>query len=545
MQLFRFHTKHFLMVVLFLGLHTTNVAQPFKYLVFFKDKVGTNFSVGQPEAFLSESAINRRVRQGISITERDLPVSQLYLDSLKSVGAKINYTTKWLNGALVEVESEAIADSFAQFSFIRKHNFNLGTLGLNEKEGIDAISIENSLKEDVAFYGNSFNQLDMLGIPAMHQAGFTGEGIKIAVIDGGFRNADQLPVFDSLQIKEKLLATYDFVENESNVFDDHDHGTKVFSVIGANLPESLIGVAYDAEFVLLRSEEVASESRIEEFYWLKAAEFADSIGVDIINASLGYNIFDDVIDNYSQNDLDGETALITVAADLAAATGMLVVASAGNEGNDSWGTITPPADADSILAVGAVTALQNYAGFSSIGPTADGRVKPDVVAQGSSVTVSSSTGNITFSSGTSFAAPLITGLAAGIWQANPDLTNMQLIDTIRSIASQSEQADNQIGFGIPDFKKLLEVTGIDDINNFDIGVFPNPAENNFDILFPENMEGENFEISLFDTSGKLVVNRQEKVKQARINMDTQQLKGLFILKIVGNRGAAFTKIISK
>jgi len=517
-------------------------AQSYRYVVLFKDKVGTTFSTSTPEAYLSERALTRRQKQGIAITEKDLPVSQVYLDSIEAEGIEVLYTTKWLNGALLEFDTEQELDKLNGFSFIKKHNFNFGVLSLAEVlTYTETVQASKSTQSDTIDYGYTFEQLSMLGVPAMHAAGFTGKGMMIAVFDAGFRNVDDISAFDSLRAHNRIVNTYDFVEREENVFDDHDHGTKVLSVIAANLPNNLVGAAFEASYVLLRSEEVANESRLEEFYWLLAAEYADSLGVDIINSSLGYNIFDDAVDNYNQADLDGESALITIAADLAASTGMLVVNSAGNEGNSSWGTLTPPADADSILTVGAVTAMQNYAGFSSIGPTTDGRIKPDVVARGTSVAVSSSGGGITYSNGTSFSTPLISGLAAGIWQANPDFTNMELINTIKLIASQSESADNQVGYGVPDFTKLLPKVGLEDKEiEVSVELFPNPTQAGFAMVFPKVLEGREIKLRVFSASGQLLIDKMHRINQNKIDVEQLHAKGLLLIKVEG-KGISISK----
>ncbi|UZR94967.1 S8 family serine peptidase [Chondrinema litorale] len=521
-----------------------------KAVFFFNDKVGSAFTISDAEEFLTERAILRREKQGISLNERDLPVSSVYLDSMVEAGATVLYTTKWLNGVLVEVDDEAVFETIQNFTFIKESNINLGTLSISSFSSTEEkhISTANKKLETDLDYGNSYNQLEMLGVPTMHAMGYKGEGMLIAVLDGGFNNADEITVFDSLFINDQILNTYDFVEREENVYDDHNHGTQVLSTMAGNTPGSLIGSAYKADYVLLRSEDVSNESRLEEFYWLVAAEYADSIGADIINSSVGYNIFDDELDNYTQDDLDGETAFITIAADFAASTGMFIVSSAGNEGNDPWGSITPPADGDSVLAVGAVNSVQSYAAFSSVGPSADGRIKPDVTAQGSSTVVGSGSGNITSSNGTSFSAPIIAGLAAGIWQARPELTNMQLLDTIKSISSQYENPDNELGYGVPDFRRLSTVlSASDQINSFEFQMYPIPFATSLQIALPTELIGNDVEVRIYDLMGKILFKKNTTVTDNYLILKESELinisKGMMILGVSGNVGSAYRKVI--
>jgi subtilisin family serine protease len=282
-----------------------------------------------------------------------------------------------------------------------------------------------NLRTQVLDYGLSTNQVSMIGADIMHQQGFTGKGMSIAVFDSGFRNAHLLPAFRHVFTSNRILATYDFVNKEESVYEDDEHGLRVFSAMAAYVPGQIIGTAYEAEYLLFRTEDASSEFRIEEINWLLAAEYADSAGVDVINSSLGYNYFSNPGMNYSRADMDGNTALVTRAADMAAATGMLVVVSAGNEGDDPWQTVAAPADADSVLSVGAVDRDGLYATFSSRGPTADGRIKPEVVAQGRGTVLSAASGNTVSSNGTSYSSPVLAGMATGFWQAYPHLTNME------------------------------------------------------------------------------------------------------------------------
>jgi hypothetical protein len=294
----------------------------------------------------------------------------------------------------------------------------------------------------------------------MHRQGFKGKGMLVAVFDAGFENLPQLDAMRHLFVNGRILDTYNFVEDNGYVYGKGgDHGTKVLSTMAAYDPGKIIGTAPEASYLLYRTEDASSEYRIEEFNWLLAAERADSAGADVINSSLGYNNFDDKSMSYTYEQMDGNTAYVTQAADMAAAVGMLVVTSAGNEGRGKWKYITAPADADSVLTVGAVDSKGSYAEFSSKGNTPDGRTKPDVVAKGAATTVVSPGNRVTVSNGTSFSSPLMAGFATSLWQAYPKLNNMEVIDILRRSGSQAQKPDSLLGYGIPDYERAKEASG--------------------------------------------------------------------------------------
>ena len=304
-------------------------------------------------------------------------------------------------------------------------------------------------------YGSSANQVEMHNGDFLHRIGLRGDGMLIGVLDAGFLNYLFVNSLDSIRTEGRIIETWDFVQRNSSVNEDDSHGMQVLSVMAANLPGEFIGTSSKASYLLYRSEDAFSEYPIEEHNWVCAAERVDSIGGDVINSSLGYNLFDDPVYNYSFSDIDGNTAMSTIGADLAAAKGILVVNSAGNEGGNSWGRITAPADADSILTVGAVTANRNAAGFTGRGPTADGRIKPEVVSQGVGTTVQFPNNTIGDNNGTSFAAPNMAGLAASLWQGFRELNNMKIIDALKRSSHRYNNPNDTIGYGIPDVKKAL------------------------------------------------------------------------------------------
>ncbi len=311
-------------------------------------------------------------------------------------------------------------------------------------------------------YGYAESQIKMLNGIKLHQAGYRGKGVRVAVIDAGFMNVDRLAVFDSLNV----IGTRNFVFPGADVYREDDHGTKVLSCMAANLPGVMIGTAPEASYLLLKSEDSRAEFPIEEDYWAAAAEYADSVGVDVITSSLGYFEFDtDDSLYYTQNDLDGRTAFISRAASAAAKCGLMLFCSAGNEGGSKWGKITFPSDSPDLLTVGSVTEERAKSEFSSVGFTADYRIKPDVVALGTMACVVDPTGNIRYSNGTSFSTPILAGLGVCLVQAFPWIRNRDLITLLQETAHLHRQPDAELGYGIPDVYKAYKKECKDAVRN--------------------------------------------------------------------------------
>lgn len=504
-----------------------------KYLVLFKDKTGSLYSVEKPEAFLSRRAIDRRNAQQIKITEQDLPVSSAYLEALQERNINVLYTSRWLNAVLVDVP-ESRLEEISALGFVKSIDglFSHGLGGPNSRKGTKSLQDFSSFDA-----GSAQNQLEMLGADVMQTQGYTGKGVLIGLLDSGFSNANNLDVFKQLFEENRVLETYNFVSNNISVYNAHSHGTSVLSCIAANLSGEMIGTAPEASFVLYVTEDVRSETRLEEVNWLIAAERADSIGVDIIGSSLGYSDFEGTEQDYSYEDLDGNTALISRAADWAASKGILVVVSAGNEGNKAWKYITAPADADSVISVAAVDGNQNYASFSSIGPSADNQIKPEVAAKGLSTTVASPGNFVGFSNGTSFAAPLITGLVAGLKQAFPDLTAMELRQILLESGSQYSEPDNLLGYGIPNFSRAYEMANLKKLKNSTdkpVLVFPNPSGKNekLSVLITKEDLGNTFQVTLHSTNGILYYSGEFKRPYFDLPLTKSQLPtGIYILRI--------------
>ncbi|UOR06915.1 S8 family serine peptidase [Hymenobacter aerilatus] len=486
-----------------------------KHLVYLRDKANTPYSLSAPQRFLTARSLARRTHQNISLLPRDLPVDPAYVAQVQAVaGAKVWYTSRWFNAVVVECDSTvlAVVQALPCVRSARTLNRSAATSApLPVQAGAPVAARPAGTRAD---YGNAYAQAHQIGADVMHDAGFRGEGMHIAVFDGGFPGVNTGSVFASLYQQNRLASVYNFVGRDQNVYQYDDHGTLVLSTLAGNQPGVFIGTAPQATYYLFVTEEVASEHPVEEVNWLIAAERADSLGVDIINSSLGYNTFDAPSVDYAYTDLDGRTALSTRAATVAARVGMLVVNSAGNEGNNRWLYLLAPADADSILTVGAVDSLGTRARFSSIGPAADGRLKPNVSAMGQQAAFVYPSGAIGRGNGTSFASPIAAGLAAGFWQAHPTLTAQEVIDYLQRSASQATAPDNLLGYGIPNFGRAQQVAAgiplptapVAGVGNL-VHLYPNPVPAGAatcTLQLPAEWRAQPLEVRLYDARGALV-----------------------------------------
>lgn len=535
------------------------------YLVVFKDKNNSEFSVSNPEKFLSEKSIARRQKQNIAFNELDLPVNASYINAVKSVGVVIVNKSKWLNAVTVSTNDETKLETIKQLSFVKAIFLTADAVSekavsnkYDESKKTHAVcemvATEKSVSSSLN-YGPSFFQANQIGADCMHDAGYMGQGMTIAVLDAGFLNTNLLPAFDSLINNGQLLGCRDFVTGDTLVFEDYPHGMNVLSCMGANLPGQIIGTAPKAKYWLLRTEDAATETMQEEINWLVGAEFADSVGADVINSSLGYSKFDGGIGDHFYSDMDGNTTIITNAADWAASVGIFVTTSAGNSGGPPWFKITAPADADSALTVGAVDSAGFIAGFSSRGLTFDGRIKPDVCARGVQAVIAADWGGTITSGGTSFSSPIIAGAAACLWQSNPTATNMQLLNAIQQSASQYLTPDSIYGYGIPNFCKadsiLNVMLSIGNINsdNESLTVYPNPFNSSFTIEFFAAIK-EVVLIELYDVAGRKMVSHQQTVYANTTNKFTLPdlsaiAKGIYTLRLISSVKTYNSKIIKQ
>lgn len=444
-----------LLFVAFAAVTITASAQQdtLKYRISLTDKAATTYSLKHPKKFLSAKAIERRQRQNLPIDSTDLPVCKKYIDAIRATGVNIVVTGKWENFVTVSCNDSALIGRIAGLPFVKSTKKIWKSPGANVKQMSTARdTINKSLTEGDNWYGTGYKQISMSNGDKLHDAGFKGQGMTIAVIDGGFHNADSIPGMQNIRV----LGTKDFVNPSSDIFAETSHGMMVLSCMGMNQPNQMIGTAPEASYWLIRSEDDYSEYPVEEDYASAAFEFCDSVGVDVINTSLGYYDFDDKSMNFNYRTLDGKTSLMSRTASHIAAKGMILVCSAGNSGMSSWKKITPPGDAENVLTVGAIGKNKNLAPFSSVGTTADGRIKPDVVAVGVLADVMGTHGGATFANGTSFASPIMCGMVACLWQACPQLTAKEVIELVRKSGDRAEYPDNIYGYGIPDMWKAYE-----------------------------------------------------------------------------------------
>ena len=424
-----------------------------RHIIYFQDKNGTPYSVSQPQAFLSARAIQRRTRQHIAIKPRDLPVNPAYVTQVRAVAGspEVRYTSRWLNAAVVACDSPTLARIYQLPSVKSGQTLSTTPVPPRPAPAVQPSPDTHAAATARGTYGKAYAQAEQIGAVAMHAAGYQGEGMQIAVFDAGFPGADQLGPLQLMQQQGRVVGTRNFVDGGRQVYLRNGHGTNCLGLIGGELPGTYVGTAPHATFHLCITEDVGSEYPVEEANWLAAAEYADSVGVDVISSSLGYNTFDRPAISHTYADLNGRTAIGSLAALGAARAGMVVVNSAGNEGSATWHYIGVPADADSIISVGAVDSLRQHAGFSSYGPTADGRIKPTLSTMGVASAVLTPTGAVVRGNGTSYACPELAGLVAGFWQANPQLTAQEVIGALCRSASQAQHPDNTLGFGIPNF----------------------------------------------------------------------------------------------
>ncbi len=439
--------RYFLIGLLLVCTGYAFAQKTYKYRIHFRDKATTVYSITEPQRFLSERALERRAGQGLAVDSTDLPVCESYVQAVTEQGARLVTQSKWNNTVVVEVADTLQMNGIAALPCVAAvRKVWTAPDSIPERNRSRKEEITDKVSHGENYYGETYCALAIHRGDSLHAAGFRGEGIRIAIIDAGFYNADAIGLFRTTKIE----GTHDFVNPQSDIYAENAHGMKVLSCMAANEPYALVGTAPEASYWLLRSEDQDTEQPVEEDYWAAAMEFADSVGVDVVNTSLGYYEFDDPSMNYRYRDLDGHCSLMSHTASLAADKGMVVVCSAGNSGVDSWKKITPPADAENVLTVGAVNCDLINAHFSSVGNTADGRIKPDVMAMGVSVALADNDGSVSYANGTSFASPIFCGLVACFWQACPWLTARQVVEAMRQAGNRRDYPDNIYGYGVPD-----------------------------------------------------------------------------------------------
>lgn len=514
---------------------------PWFYRVYFRDKGDKSAADYTLEDLVSQKAVERRAKAGITSPDiRDVPVFSGYTNTIKSKGLTLHCTSKWMNSALFKTSSPADINLLLALPFVS----DVKTV---RSSGIKGSSVDKADPSaglaDLPPYDLPVSMVN--GYP-LHNSGYNGRGILIAVLDGGFTNAGEISSLNGLRARKGIKDTFDFVLKSKSVYNYSSHGTNVLSVLAGKLEQQIEGTAPDADYLLLRSEDVFSEFPCEEDFWAAAAEYADSSGADIITSSLGYNNFDDPSMDYKPSDLDGNKAFITRVADIAASKGILVVNSAGNERKKQWQRIMFPSDGDSVLAVGAVDGDRVIAPFSSAGHSADRRIKPDVSALGVNVPVQSSGTTTGRSSGTSFSCPIIAGMAACLMQAVPHALNYDIIMALRTCSDRHNQPDSLYGYGIPDMNAALEF--LQDIYLIKpektILAAPNPTTGDFELIFQS--APENFTLEIFSADGKLVSVRDYNGIAGRtllIDELQNRQQGIYLIRFLSGTSSVVLKVI--
>ena len=508
--------KRFINIAFFLAFVFSVSAQEtlhYKFRVYLKDKGAINYSVNRPEEFLSKESIERKKRQNAGIDTSDFPISPDYFTLMQKAGGNVVSYSKWLKTIVVQVPDSAEISKIAKLPFVdsvkyvwrgaNRNYVNPVRPRLEKTDCEEAVLFENSL-------GITQLQFGLHNAHEMAKAGFRGKGIRVGVIDAGFTNFDVIPFFEGINFRgfKNFIPT-------GEIFSSNDHGTKVLSTMAVNQPNLMMGSAPESMYWLLRSEDVTSEFPVEEDYWVRAIEYADSLGIDIINTSLGYNDFDDKSLDYTHADLTGKKSIMSLAADKAYEKGMLVVVSAGNEGNKDWQKITPPGDALNVVTVGAVGIDSLIASFSSHGHAADGRVKPDLVSVGRATITVGQNGLIGMTNGTSLSSPFLTGLIASLWSINPDLQRAEIVDIVKRSADRYATPDSVYGYGIPDFgkavtevlKTLKPVNKKVAIKDWSIEASPSGNVYNVTLTDPE-FSLDAYSVSLLDEDGKIIAQHQ-------------------------------------
>lgn len=489
--------KKFLLFIAGFIITISASSESYKFRIQLKDKGKTNYSIDRPEEFLSSRAIERRTKQAIRINLSDLPISDEYIKELEKLNCRTVAKSKWLETITIQCDDSSQIEDIKKLDFVKGVEFVW-------KSNTSKVKVKNAVKRNSpknkphSLYGYAANQILTLNGQHLHEKGFKGEDMEIAIIDAGYSNLQNILFLDNVFIK----GTKDFIPDGINMFESSEHGLSVLSAMATNIPNTYVGTAPKAKYWLLRSEDSRSEFPVEEDYWIAAIEYADSVGVDLVNTSLGYNQFDPPAIGYTHEQLDGKTSRITRAAEIAARKGIFMVVSAGNEGARTWEKIAVPADAEHVLTVGSMTKDSIISSFSSKGPTADGRIKPDVVALGDRINLVGSAGDIIINSGTSFAGPVMCGLVACLWQAYPELTNLELLDIIKKSSSKYTSPGVSYGYGVPNMQLAILLA-----ENITTGIEEN-------ITLPN---GQNFRFKS-DSIGHIRINKVDKNDKNECNL---------------------------
>jgi hypothetical protein len=550
--------KRFGILIILFTLVTPVFSQvaPEKYWIPFTDKDNSPFSVNTPLVYLSQKALNRRNAQGITVTSQDFPVNPAYVQGVKqAANVDVLIQSRWLNGIVIQTTDTVGLAQIMALPYVDSSNAER----VENDKGAQSAKMETTgmiyKAEDIMIngsealnYGLSEQQNVMIGVDYLHDLGFTGSGMTIAVLDAGFFGADTttalLPLFNNSQV----VGTWDFVTGQPVDYTQHStHGKSVLNCMGANIPGFYIGSAPDANYWLIRTEDAPTENIIEEYNWVVGAEFADSVGADVVNTSLGYTTFDDSTKSHTYADLDGNTTVITRGADIAASKGMLMINSAGNSGSGSWHYIGAPADGDSVLAIGAVSANRLVTDFSSRGPSADGRVKPNVMAMGGGVPMPIGNSDVQYINGTSFSGPILAGAATCLWQARSGYNNMEIFHAIEESADKYLNPNSDYGYGIPNMGMAYYlITSVEDVSKDGLSIqgYPNPTTG---IIYLPIGDNKPTEILIYDFLGHPIKSISNiSIQNGSIEVDLSQYSsGIYVVEVVSSKGVQILRVLKQ
>lgn len=540
----------FLLLFLAAGLFAQAQVATNIYWVQFTDKNNSPYSIDNPEAYLSERALQRRANQGIGIDEFDIPVNPQYLQAVADCGAQLLNPSKWLNGVSVYTYQQAVIDAISALEFVetvRNCPNDPKAQELKERWLANEMKAAENQRGMKGYYGGGTTQINQLNANFLHDSGFQGEGMIIAVLDGGFIGAETHECFDNMREEGRLLGVRDFVYGSTSVYTQSSHGTSCLSTMAAYVPNTFVGTAPKASYFLMHTEDGYSENIIEEYNWVSGAELADSIGADICSTSLGYVGFDMSQWDHPFEHFDGQTAPMTIGAEIAASRGMVCLNAAGNDG-DSWNgqcTLGIPADAEHILTIGAVNGSGNRAYFSSVGPTYDGRIKPDVMAMGEGTYVADGYGDYYNGNGTSFSTPVLAGAVTCLRQSNPYATVQEFCDIVRQCSNRADNPDIRYGYGIPDLAKALDLLHVEEQPlpaEEIINVYPNPSHGEVRVTLKE---GHQANVNVYDFMGRLLYTYSfNGLNHTTLEHYLNQLStGVYFLKVTSELGNQTTKLV--
>jgi serine protease AprX len=534
------------LTMLLLLLVTINSYAQEDALIYLIDKSNVSAALANPITILTQKAIDRKQNHSVIIDERDVPVNETYISDLKiQSGITVLAKSKWFNAVHVR-GTETDINALISLEYIASIDF--ANRSLNNLSRSTTIQDQTDIEDETATftYGDTQNQVEMINADNLHVADYTGEGITIAVMDSGFPNVNTMGAFQRLRANGDLLNGYDFVNRNADVYANtaSSHGTRVLSTMAGFIQDEFVGTAPDASYYLFLTEATGSENPVEESYWVEAAERADSLGVDMINTSLGYRIFDNSNYDYTPADMNGQTAFITKGASIAVEKGILVVVSAGNSGATAWQTVGAPADSPDVLSIGGVDANGDYVSFSSQGGAAQvDYQKPDVVARAGNAFVIDENNSITQNNGTSFSGPILCGGIAALWQAIPNAKPTEVMDYVRQSASQFMEPDDLLGYGIPDLDLARSIAlSLDENGIEDFSFYPNPVKSQLSLRIPSTMS--EVEVSIYNQLGQEVLN-QLIVEDSKIINVSELTTGIYLLKLQSETISKIVKFIKQ